>query len=64
MSVTVTEQVKTNSTGFRALGPDAMSEGLLRVFGHKVFEFSPRSFVFLICFASPQKNRGKFGPDI
>ena len=64
MSVTLVEQVKTDGARLRALGADAVTEGLLRLFGHEGLELSLRPFVLLMGFASPREDRGKLGPGV
>ena len=34
------EKIETHSSGFRTLGPNAMTDGFLGVFRHQAFEFS------------------------
>ena len=62
MSVTLVEQVKTDGARLRALGADAVTEGLLRLFGHEGLELSLRPFVLLMGFASPREDRGQIRP--
>ena len=64
ITVTVMKQGKTDGARFRALRPDAMAKGLLRILRHEALELGLRSFVVLMRFVRPRKGRRKLRPSI
>src|SRR5262245_47964742 len=58
------EHIKAHRPRFRALGPQAMPDGLLGILGHQGFELAFRSFVVEKGAPSIAKERGELGPGI
>src|SRR5262245_18614906 len=58
------EKVKAHGACLRALGPHAVPDRLLGVFGHQRFELSTRSFVLEKSLARLPVDASKFGPGI
>src|ERR1700722_6992917 len=58
------KNVKADGSGLRALGPDAMPDGLLGVFWHQTLQFTLGLFMFEIGRTGPGKDPGKLRPGI
>src|ERR1700684_2765128 len=58
------EEVEADGAGFRALGPDAMTDRLMRVLGHQPFEFGLGLFVLGMGRLGAGKNTSEFRPRI
>src|SRR5580704_17378050 len=54
------EEVEADGAGFRALGPDAMTDRLMRVLRHQPFEFGLGLFVVGMGPLGAGKNPGEF----
>src|ERR1700691_356934 len=58
------EEVEADGAGFRALGPDAMTDRLMGVLGHQPFEFGLGLFVLRMGRLGAGKNASEFRPRI
>src|SRR5580704_10263786 len=58
------QDIEAHGSGFRALGPDAMTGGLLGVLRHQPLELGSRALMLEKGRPGPAKRPGKFGPGI
>src|SRR6202167_3525968 len=58
------EEVEADGAGFRALGPDAMADRLMRVLRYQLFEFGLGLFVLGMGRLGASKNPSEFRPRI
>src|ERR1700722_19128932 len=58
------EEVEADGAGFRALGPDAVTDRLMGILGNKFFEFGLGLFVLGMGRLGARKNTGEFRPRI
>src|ERR1700730_18768903 len=58
------ENVEAHGAGFRALGSDAVPDGLLGVFGHQSLELRLGVLVLEIGLSRAPKNSGEFRPGV
>src|SRR5271155_4240154 len=63
-SLRATQDVKAHCTRFRALGPNAVADGLLGIFRHQAFEFGLGLLVLKMSGSGPGKDTGEFRPCI
>jgi hypothetical protein len=57
-------KVKADGTGFRALGADAVADGLFGILGHQTFEFCFGLLMLELRFSGSGEDCGKIGPGI
>src|ERR1700689_2004317 len=58
------EEVEADGAGFRALGPNAMTDRLMGILRHQLFEFGLGSFVLGMRRLGAGKNASEFRPRI
>src|ERR1700691_6204950 len=64
MNILHFEEVEADGAGFRALGPDTMSDRLMGILRHQPFEFGLGLFVLGMGRLGAGKNAGEFRPRI
>jgi hypothetical protein len=57
-------KVKADGTGFRALGADAVADGLFGILRHQAFELGLGLLVFEMSGPGPGEDRGELRPGI
>ena len=58
------QDIEADGARFRALGSDAMADGLLCIRRHEAPQFGLGGFMFVMCRAGSDENCGQFGPRI
>src|SRR5208282_3128538 len=58
------EEIKTDSSGFRALSPDAMADRLFGVLGNQTLEFGLGLFMLEMGRSGPRKHCGELSPGV
>src|SRR6478609_5450850 len=64
MARLLTDDVKADGAGLRALGADAMTRGFPGVLGHQGLQLGPRSLMVQGCLPGRLKQAGKLGPGV
>src|SRR5262245_33163067 len=64
IGILVIQHIEVDGAGFRALGSEAIANGLLCICWHEAPELSLGAFVFVMCGARSDENCGQFGPRI
>src|ERR1700691_1883095 len=58
------EEIEADGPGFKGLGPDAVTDGLLGVLRHQALEFGLRALVLQKCRTALSKQSCEFSPRV
>src|SRR5580692_7050409 len=64
IGILVVQNIEADRAGFRALGSEAMADGLLCICRHEAPQLNFGGFVFVMCCARSDEDRGQFGPGV